>query len=289
MFSKRLPVDLPTTALAIGVLLLAWLATDTGSGPAWALLGANCTLLTYRAMRRIGVIREQTVALSGEADAARLAMQTSWSQFSHRWRTPLNSIMGYTELLLDEPVIRQHKVLRTDLVRIRDASQEMLAMVDDVLGIEDPDSLGRSTSIQAGQVNHDPASAPPGVLVVDEHRDPIDQLCSQLIRCGFSVTLVGEGEHAALLAAQLKPALIILDPDMRSVDGWRVLREIKSGDQTRDIPILLYNADIDPEHARRLGAVDCLAPTDSVDRLLGQLLRFDAFSAHITGRRAPHT
>ena len=53
------------------------------------------------------------------------------------------------------------------------------------------------------------------------------------------------------------PGLILLDLHMPRVDGWEVLRQVKSDDQLKWIPIVVFSSsarDVDVRHCYELGA-----------------------------------
>jgi len=71
-------------------------------------------------------------------------------------------------------------------------------------------------------------------------------------RGGFMLVSTTRGEEALALAQSEKPAVIVLDIMLPGMDGWEVLRLLKSSPATRDIPVVLCSA-LD-EEARGLEA-----------------------------------
>jgi signal transduction histidine kinase len=57
------------------------------------------------------------------------------ANMSHELRTPLNVILGYTEMLLDEPVAPGREQYAVMVQRIRGASETLLQLVDNVLDL----------------------------------------------------------------------------------------------------------------------------------------------------------
>lgn len=62
------------------------------------------------------------------------------STMSHELHTPLNAIIGYTELLLERAEDTKDAESAEDLNRIRDAGRHLLALIDEVLDIADIDA-----------------------------------------------------------------------------------------------------------------------------------------------------
>jgi CheY-like chemotaxis protein len=62
-----------------------------------------------------------------------------------------------------------------------------------------------------------------------------------LARCGFGVRLAANGTEA-LAAAEDRPAVIVMDLAMPGLNGWEATRRLKTGERTRDIPIIVLTA-----------------------------------------------
>lgn len=78
---------------------------------------------------------------------------------------------------------------------------------------------------------------------------------------GYSVILAKNGAEGIRLATQEKPSLVVLDLVMDGMDGYTVLRILKSQVATAGIPVLVASVKGSTEERRRvreLGAIDCL-------------------------------
>ena len=65
------------------------------------------------------------------------ATKQFWSGLSHNLRTPLNAVLGYAELLLDESTVQSNSQLQSDLDRIKTAGYELLGLVNDILTVSE--------------------------------------------------------------------------------------------------------------------------------------------------------
>jgi CheY-like chemotaxis protein len=72
------------------------------------------------------------------------------------------------------------------------------------------------------------------------------------------------GEEGLALARELSPSLILLDVMMPGMDGWAVLRELKSDPALQGIPVAMVTVVDDERMAYSLGASEYL--TKPVDR-----------------------
>ena len=80
------------------------------------------------------------------------------------------------------------------------------------------------------------------ILVVDDEEDIIELVRFNLSREGFMVISSSTGEKALELVQKEVPDLIVLDLMLPGIDGLDVARMIKSGNTTKNIPILMLTA-----------------------------------------------
>ena len=123
------------------------------------------------------------------------------------------------------------------------------------------------------------------ILVVDDEPDILSVLVYHLSREGFRVTAAIDGE-AAIAAAETLPDLIVLDIMLPVMDGYEVLRTIRSNELTRRIPVILLTARLQEEERVRgfeYGADDYVTKPFSarelVLRIKSQLRRSQAEGA----------
>jgi two-component system copper resistance phosphate regulon response regulator CusR len=106
------------------------------------------------------------------------------------------------------------------------------------------------------------------LIIVEPDTETCGQLSDSLAREGFSADTVCTGEEAIRLASQTQYALVILDTDMPSRDGFSILKELRdSGDRT---PVLFISARTGVEDRIRgleLGAEGYLVKPFSVAEL----------------------
>jgi two-component system alkaline phosphatase synthesis response regulator PhoP len=80
------------------------------------------------------------------------------------------------------------------------------------------------------------------ILVVDDEEDILELVRYNLQREGYRVLCSKSGEEALDLARSEQPDLIVLDLMLPGMDGLEVTKALKSGDQTKDIPIVMLTA-----------------------------------------------
>jgi len=105
------------------------------------------------------------------------------------------------------------------------------------------------------------------VLVVDDTEANIDILV-ETIGADYDVSVAMDGESALEDVADEKPDLILLDIMMPGMDGYEVCKQLKSDENTKDIPIIFLTAMTEEQDEARglaLGAVDYVTKPFSPD------------------------
>jgi signal transduction histidine kinase/CheY-like chemotaxis protein/HAMP domain-containing protein len=113
----------------------------------------------------------------------------------------------------------------------------------------------------------------PTVLVIDDERATRDLIGEALVREGYRVVTAPGGRNGLKLAQEEKPDAIILDVIMPDVDGWTVLRSLKSDRELSDVPVILVTVLGDREMGIALGAAEHLSKPIDPAELLSTLHR----------------
>lgn len=99
------------------------------------------------------------------------------------------------------------------------------------------------------------------ILAVDDIMDTIRILSAVLEKAGYTVITAMDGLEAIQKAERERPALILLDLMLPKKSGFEVCQELKKNSNTRDIPILMITAKVDPlsrKNGLALGACEYL-------------------------------
>jgi two-component system response regulator VicR len=97
------------------------------------------------------------------------------------------------------------------------------------------------------------------VAYIEDEGEMIDLVRLILSRQGFTVLGANGGKEGVELILKEKPELILLDLMMPDMDGWDVYHQIKSDENSRDIPVIVITAkaqDIDKTLGLRVAKVD---------------------------------
>ncbi|MDM8535338.1 response regulator [Desulfobacterales bacterium HSG17] len=92
------------------------------------------------------------------------------------------------------------------------------------------------------------------ILVVDDDENIRSIIKSYLIEAGYQVKTATGGRQGLDMAHKLKPFAITLDIMMPDMDGWEVIRELKTSEDTADIPVIIVSISDDRSTGTALGA-----------------------------------
>lgn len=81
------------------------------------------------------------------------------------------------------------------------------------------------------------------VVVVDDELVLVDVVCELLADAGIPAQGCPGGQEAVPYILSEQPRLIILDLQMPQVDGVTIFQQLRSAQETRDIPVVFFTAD----------------------------------------------
>lgn len=198
-------------------------------------------------------------------------------------RTPVNSVIGYAEMLVESERERGRTAFTDDLERIRTAAVALLAHSDDIVAValqapggagvvgELTDTLGASSRLARGVLEGMAPSlaahggGPEGagtLLVIDDNATSRDLLARQLAGYGYIVDTAADGAQALERLASTAFDMILLDVIMPVMDGVETLRRLKADPALRAVPVVMLSSLDETDAALRcleLGAEEYLS------------------------------
>jgi two-component sensor histidine kinase/DNA-binding NarL/FixJ family response regulator len=112
------------------------------------------------------------------------------------------------------------------------------------------------------------------ILIADDSPANLQLLSKILIENGYSVREAPDGAAALRLARSESPDLIMLDVMMPLLDGFETCRFLKSGADTRDIPVVFMTSlaeTSDKIKGFRMGAADYITKPFQVEEILARV------------------
>ncbi len=109
------------------------------------------------------------------------------------------------------------------------------------------------------------------ILIVDDELDVLELVAYRLKKRGYGVLTAINGQEGLDSIRAERPDLVLLDSCLPVLDAFEVCRQLKSDEELKHIPIILFTATLDTvvaEKAKELGASDfILKPFDSEELL----------------------
>ena len=218
-------------------------------------------------LRKIHQAGRRALALVNDIlDASKIEAKTELdlealgAEIRHGLRTPLNAVIGYCELLLEDAKSLGQEAAVPDLGRICAAGKRFLALIEDIIQISQVEA-GRSDldleAVAASRMIRDVVTAmrPPSaedagaaaggegcLLVVDDNETNRDLLSRSLRRQGHTVIAAEGGRQALELLALEKFDVVLLDIMMPEMNGFQVLERLKADPDLRHVPVIMISA-----------------------------------------------
>jgi len=112
------------------------------------------------------------------------------------------------------------------------------------------------------------------ILIVDDTPENLHLLAGILSDQGYRVRSAANGARALATVQKEAPDLILLDIMMPAVDGFEVCRQLKSNEQTQDIPVVFISAldeVFDKMTAFSVGGVDYITKPFQIQELVARV------------------
>jgi CheY-like chemotaxis protein/class 3 adenylate cyclase len=220
-----------------------------------------------------------------KSGAAGLGSERLTPQLRCELRTPLNHIIGYCEILLEDAAADGYDGFLPELQRIRQAADHLLGMLDEPGRLMQLDALPDISRLDDGDVSNlvrdlvravrpledaeSRRSESPGtILIIEDNEMNRDVLGRRLKRQGHRVAAAEDGQQGLALLAEQQFDLVLLDLMMPGLNGYQVLQFMKADRRLQSIPVIMISALDELESVVRCieaGAEDYLTkPFDSV-------------------------
>jgi len=177
----------------------------------------------------------------------------------HDLRTPLNAIKGYSELLIEDMDGDGAHPLRSDLAKLKESADQLLAQIDAMAALARREEAGSavdgSRALKLDLVadvlrtleplrvgGNSEAVVSSHILVVDDNASNRDVLERRLGREGHQIATAANGTSALELVDRQTFDLILLDLIMPEMSGFEVLRRLKAAEHTSHIPVIVISA-----------------------------------------------
>jgi adenylate cyclase len=173
-------------------------------------------------------------------------------RFRHDLRTPISSIKGLGEMLLEDAQAQGNAAQVRDLEKLLETTAHLLAQIDALVDFggsalpAPPDRPGTAgilkpvPALASSLASHQ--ARPSRILIVDDTEAIRELLARRLGREGHHVVEVANGRAALDRVALEVFDLILLDMMMPDLNGYEVLTQLKADVRFRHIPVIVISA-----------------------------------------------
>ena len=114
----------------------------------------------------------------------------------------------------------------------------------------------------------------PKILLVEDNEMNRDMLSRRLSRKGYEVSIAIDGQQGLSMALRGEYHLVLLDMSLPELDGWEVVRRIRSDPRGSDLPVIALTAHAmagDREKALQAGCDDYDSKPVDFPRLVARI------------------
>jgi adenylate cyclase len=228
----------------------------------------------------LAIVNELLDAQKLASDDVAFNLESLIANLDYQARAPLNGVIGYSEILLENAVEKGQKEITPDLEKIHAAGKLFLARLNNIIdfsnldaGLKSPapratDQSPLIDSVMASlrELAQESAAVTGGetgsILVVDDNEINRDLLSRYLARLGHTVQSAPDGRKALEMIGTGAFDLVLLDIMMPELNGYQVLQHLKDSSNWRDLPVIMISALDEMDSVVRcieLGAADYLS------------------------------
>ena len=206
---------------------------------------------------------------------------------SHDLNSPLNAIVGFSEILLDEKANKTTPEERREFVaHINESGKRLVEHIRELI-----EFAKQEAGIQERPVQMVPpvggGSKPPVILVADNDPAVKERIEPFLSHAGYEVVIAASAQEALRKAVQLQPLAVLIDTQLPPNGGSGLVYDLRRESKTKDIPIVLTSKINKESLPFDIGQADFLTKPIDRQQLLQMMVKFDLLADGKRGKKTP--
>ena len=206
---------------------------------------------------------------------------------SHDLNSPLNAIIGFSEILLDEKANKTTPEERREFVaHINESGKRLVEHIRELI-----EFAKQEAGIQERPVQIVPpvggGSKPPVILVADNDPAVKERIEPFLSHAGYEVVIAASAQEALRKAVQLQPLAVLIDTQLPPNGGSGLVYDLRRESKTKDIPIVLTSKINKESLPFDIGQADFLTKPIDRQQLLQMMVKFDLLADGKRGKKTP--
>ena len=110
------------------------------------------------------------------------------------------------------------------------------------------------------------------ILIIDDDIHTLRMLHRSVTQLGYDVVTATEGKEAMEKLVRFRPLLVVLDILMPIMSGDELIRWLRQGSATRDIPIIVFTGQRDFVPSPEYGSIPVVSKNAGIDALTSSIL-----------------
>ncbi|HEY9286735.1 MAG TPA: response regulator [Candidatus Dormibacteraeota bacterium] len=206
---------------------------------------------------------------------------------SHDLNSPLNAIIGFSEILLDEKANKTTPEERREFVaHINESGKRLVEHIRELI-----EFAKQEAGIQERPIAMVPPSGatskPPVILVADNDPAVKERIEPFLSHAGYEVVIAASAQEALRKAVQLQPLAVLIDTQLPPNGGSGLVYDLRRESKTKDIPIVLTSKVNKESLPFDIGQADFLTKPIDRQQLLQMMVKFDLLADGKRGKKTP--
>ncbi len=202
---------------------------------------------------------------------------------SHDLNSPLNAIVGFSEVLLDEKEIKVSAEERQEFLQhihdsgktLHDRIRELINFAKEEAGIVDKPSAAPASAPAGPAAAGTGSGKIPVILVADNDPTVKERIHPFLSHAGYDLVYATTAQEALRMAAQLQPLAVLIETQLPPKGGSALLYDLKREARTRDLPVVLTSKVNKDQLGFDIGNCDFLVKPIDRQQLLQMMVKFD--------------
>ncbi len=270
-----------------------------GSGPPSSSVVARYEAEKRAMQAQLEALRNE-LAASGKAKDAAPALAQARRDFeakfrviydqSHDLNSPLNAVIGFSEILLDERGNKTTPEERREFVaHINESGKRLMEHIRELIEFAKQEAGIQERPLQLVPPVGLPSSKAPVILVADNDPAVKDRIEPFLGHAGYEVVIAASAQEALKKAVQLQPLAVLIDAQLPPNGGSGLVYDLRRESKTKDIPIVLTSKVNKESLPFDIGQCDFLTKPIDRQQLLQMMVKFDLLADGKRGKKAPST
>jgi DNA-binding response OmpR family regulator len=209
---------------------------------------------------------------------------------SHDLNSPLNAIIGFSDILLDEKANKTTPEERREFIaHINESGKRLVEHIRELIEFAKQEAGIQERPMQMVPPSGVTSSKPPVILVADNDPAVKDRIEPFLSHAGYEVVIAASAQETLKKAVQLQPLAILIDNQIPPNGASGLVYDLRRESKTKDIPVVITSKVNRESLGFDIGQYDFLTKPIDRQQLLQMMVKFDLLADSKRGKKTPST